>query len=112
MKYFFFVQTFHSENINKASFDENKDINSRECFASVEAEKVKCFRHLLEDQDFWFCQWIAKSENQIHEKLKAGLSDKLLLAMPQEMKIYASAIELGKKVYSGNLSTSTSKSFS
>ena len=69
MKHFICTHTFHSEETKKAYFEDNKDITSREWFASVEGEKVKCIQHWLGDQDFWFCHWIAESENQIHEKL-------------------------------------------
>ena len=59
----------------KAYFENNKDITSREWFASAEKEKVKCIQHWLGDQDFWLCHWIAESENKIHEKLYSVASN-------------------------------------
>ena len=86
--------------LKKADFEDNKDITSKEWFASVEGEKVKCIQHWLGDQDFWFCHWIAESENQIHEKLEAIGADKLFLTMTQEMSVYATSDEPDKKLYS------------
>ena len=91
MKHFICTHTFHSEETKKAYFEDNKDITSKEWFASVEGEKVKCIQHWLGDQDFWFCHWIAESENQIHEKLEAIGADKLFLTMAQEMNVYATS---------------------
>jgi hypothetical protein len=105
MKHFICTHTFHSEETKKAYFEDNKDITSREWFASVEGEKVKCIQHWLGDQDFWFCHWIAESENQIHEKLEAIGADKLFLTMAQEMKVYATAEEADKKLYSATGNT-------
>ena len=48
------THTFHSEETKKAYFEDNKDITSKEWFASVEGEKVKCIQHWLGDQDFLF----------------------------------------------------------
>jgi|TARA_A100001015_G_scaffold53699_1_gene58877 hypothetical protein len=100
MKHFICTHTFHSEETKKAYFEDNKDITSKEWFASVEGEKVKCIQHWLGDQDFWFCHWIAESENQIHEKLEAIGADKLFLTMAQEMGVYATSDEPNKKLYS------------
>ena len=80
--------------------EDNKDITSREWFASVEGEKVKCIQQWLGDQDFWFYHWISESENQIHEKLEAIGADKLFLTMPKEMKVYAIAEEPDKTLHS------------
>ena len=55
---------------------------------------------LVRRQDFWFCHWIAESENQIHEKLEVIGADKLFLTVPQEMKVYATVEEPDKKLYS------------
>ena len=107
MKHFICTHTFHSEETKKAYFEDNKDITSKKWFASVEGKKVKCIQHWLGDQDFWFCHWIAESENQIHEKLESIGADKLFLTMAQEMKVYATADEPDKKLYSKNLSTFT-----
>ena len=60
-------------------------------FPSLEGDKVKCIQHWLSYQDFWFCSWIAESDNQIHEKLEAIGARNLFLKMPQEMKVYATA---------------------
>ena len=100
MKHFICTHTFHTEETKKAYFEDNKNITSKEWFASVEGEKVKCIQHWLGDQDFWFCHWIAESENQIHEKLEAIGADKLFLTMAQEMSVYATSDEPDKKLYS------------
>ena len=52
MKHFSCTHSFHSEETKKSYFEDNKDITSREWFASVEVEKVKCIQHWLEDQEF------------------------------------------------------------
>ncbi len=54
MKHFICTHTFHSEETKTAYFEDNKDITSKEWFASVEGEKVKCIQHWLGDQDFGF----------------------------------------------------------
>lgn len=82
------------------AFLNNKDITSKEWLALVDGKKVKCIQHWLGDQDFWFCHWIAESENQIHEKLEAIGADKLFLTMAQEMSVYATSDEPDKKLYS------------
>ena len=105
MRHFICTHTFHSEETKKAYFEDNKDITSKEWFASVEGEKVKCIQHWLGDQDFWFCHWIAESENQIHEKLEAIGADKLFLTLPQEMKVYATVEEPDRKLY--NITSNT-----
>ena len=66
----------------------------------IGSEKIKCIQHWLGDKDFWFCHWIAESENQIHEKLEAIGADKLFLTMAQEMSVYATSDEPDKKLYS------------
>ncbi len=108
MKHFICTHTFHSNETKKAYFENNKDITSREWFASVEGYKVKCIQHWLGDQYFWFCHWIAESENQIHEKLEARGADKLFLTMPQEMKVYATEEKPGKRLSSVTSNTKIS----
>ena len=103
MKHFICTHTFHSEETKKAYFEDNKDITSGEWFASVEGEKVKCIQHWLGNQDFWFCHWIAESEDQIHEKLEAIGADKLVLITPLEIEVYATSED--KKLYSETSNT-------
>ena len=52
-----------------------------------------------------FYQWVADSEDQIHDKLETTGAGKLFLTMKQEIKDFATAEEPNKKLQSKNLST-------
>ena len=52
MKHFICTHLISFRGNKQAYFEDNKDITSREWFASVEGEKVKCIQHWLGDQEF------------------------------------------------------------
>jgi len=108
MKHFICTHKLHSEETKKAYFEDNEDITSKQWFASVEGERVKCLQHWLGNQDFWFCLWLAESENQVYQKFKAKRAGKLFLTMAQEMSVYATSDEPDKKHYSVTSNTKIS----
>ena len=101
MKHFMCTHTFHSDETKKLFFKAHFGKKSRDWFNAInDNDEVKCISTWIGDQDFWFCHWIAESENQIHEKLEAIGADKLFLTMAQEMSVYATSDEPDKKLYS------------
>ena len=59
-------------------------------FARAKSEHAECVQHWIGTADFWFCHWIADSDEAISDLLdKLGSSD-LFTTLPAEMDFFAS----------------------
>ena len=56
---------------------------------------LNVFQHGSE-KNFWFCHWIAESEDLIHKKLEDLKGDKLFYTLAQEMKSFITFTEPDK----------------
>ena len=83
------VNTFISEEIcaQAANAPSRTD---KEFFEAYTTEKAECVRQWGGNNDFFYCRWIAETEEDIHFALEAQGMDKLLITLAHEMKRYAS----------------------
>ena len=89
MKHFMCTHTFHSEETKKQFFVFHKGKKSEDWFKPINNEdSVQCLSTWIGDQDFWFCHWVAESEELIHKKLETLKGDKLFYTLAQEMNSF------------------------
>ena len=95
MKHFMCTHTFHSEETKKLFFKAHVGKKSRDWFNAInDNDEVKCVSTWIGEQDFWFCHWMAESEDLIHKKLESLKGDKLFYTFAQEMKNFITLSKL------------------
>lgn len=64
-KHFIATHTFISDETKKEFFEMAKGMSSTDFFTPSKNEHVKCVQHWMGTGDFFFCHWIAESEDAI-----------------------------------------------
>ena len=88
------THTFHSEETKKQFFSFHKGKKSEDWFKPINNDdSVQCLSTWIGDQDFWFCHWVAESEDLIHKKLETLKGDKLFYTLAQEMNSFITSLK-------------------
>ena len=83
------VHTFVSEEIR----DQTANAPTRtdkEFFEAYHTDKTECIQHWGGNTGFFYCHWIAETEEDIHSALAAQGMDKLIVTLAHEMTRYVS----------------------
>ena len=98
-KHFICTHTFVSEEAKKEHFELCKNMSSKEFLGYSRNETARLVQHWMGTSDFFFCHWVADSEDAILELLASDGSDKLFNTMCSEMHYFISDSEEVKDVY-------------
>ena len=93
MRRYMAIHTFHSEKTKEEMFNwaaENL-ATQKEYMASVTHEKCRCVATWLGNEDFFFCHWLAETDQDIHNALKEDGTDQLVFTACYEVPIYIDA---------------------
>ena len=94
MKHFIATHTCFSEEARRAFIENTKDLTHKEMIEGTRTEKAKMVAHWMGKDEFFFCHWLADSEEAIHEALEAqGLTD-IIVTNANEMVRFVSASDL------------------
>ena len=88
-KHFMAVHTWMSNEI-KAVAVSAPTRTDKEFFAAFHTDKAECIQHWAGNTDFFYCHWIAETEDDIHSALEAQGLDKRIITLAHEMKRYVS----------------------
>ena len=89
-KHFMCTHTFHDGDAKEKYLAMCKGISSTDWFASGEGEKAECIQNWLGEEDFWFCHWVAESDDDILELLEKNGAGQFFNTLPVEMQYYIS----------------------
>ena len=84
------THTFHDGDAKEKYLEMCKGISSTDWFASGEGEKAECIQNWLGEEDFWFCHWVAESDDDILELLEKNGAGQFFNTLPVEMRYYIS----------------------
>ena len=94
MKHFIATHTCFSEEARRAFIENTKTLTHKEMIEGTQTEKAKMVAHWMGKDEFFFCHWLADSEEAIHEALEAqGLAD-IIVTNANEMVRFVSASDL------------------
>ena len=77
----------------------NKGMASKDFFTTSKNEHVKCVQHWMGTGDFFFCHWIAESEDAILDFLIEGGEDQFFHTMCAEMDYYITPNDGNNDIY-------------
>lgn len=83
------VHTWISDEI-KAQAVSAPTRTDKEIFAAFHTDKAECVQNWAGKTDFFYCHWIAETEDDIHSALEAQGLDKRIITLAHEMKRYVS----------------------
>ena len=69
MKHFIATHTCFSEEARRAFIENTKALTHKEMIEGTQTEKAKMVAHWMGKDEFFFCHWLADSEEAIHEAL-------------------------------------------
>ena len=98
-KHFIATHTFISEETKKEFFEESKGMSSKNFFTLLKNENVKCVQHWMGTGDFFFCHWIAESEDAILNHLIEGGEDQFFHTMCAEMDYFITPNDGNNDIY-------------
>ena len=90
MRRYMAIHTFHSDKTKKAMMKwavENK-ATQKEFMAGQVFEKCRTLATWLGNDDFFFCHWLAESEEDIHAVLRENGRDQLVFTACYEISIH------------------------
>ena len=72
------THTWTSNEARDKVIEMNSGMTEEEFFSGLKTEKAETLQHWMGKDDFFFCHWIAESEDQIYQQLEEwGLQDLL-----------------------------------
>ena len=80
MKHFIATHTCFSEEARRAFIENTKALTHKEMIDGTKSEKAKLLAHWMGKDEFFFCHWLAVSEEAIHEVIEDN-SVKIYLAL-------------------------------
>ena len=89
-KHFMCTHTWHSEEARLNLMANFGMMTDRKFFETHRTEKAECIQHWMGDNEFFFCHWIAESEDAIFEALDASGMNDIILTLPYETPRYVS----------------------
>ena len=98
-KHFIATHTFVSEEAKADFFEMCKGMSSEEFMEGSRNENAILIQHWMASSDFFFCHWIADSEDAILDLLAADGSDERFNTMCSEMHYVVSKTEHLDDVY-------------
>ena len=90
MKRFMAIHTFHSDETKAAMAAMTSDdpTTQKEWAESWKFEKCQCVATWIGDDDFFFCHWLAETDEDIHNALRQNGMDQLVLTACYETSIH------------------------
>ena len=90
MKRFLAIHTFHSDETKAAMAAMTSDdpTTQKEWAASWKFEKCQCVATWIGNDDFFFCHWLAETDEDIHNALKENGLDELVFTACYEANIH------------------------
>ena len=98
-KHFIATHTFISDETKKEFFEMAKGMSSKDFFTPSKNEHVKCVQHWMGTGDFFFCHWIAESEDTILDFLIEGGEEQFFHTMCAEMDYYITPNDGNNDIY-------------
>lgn len=98
-KHFIATHTFISDETKKEFLEEAKGMSSKDFFSPSKNENVKCVQHWMGAGDFFFCHWIAESEDLILDFLFEIGFDQFFHTMCAEMDYYITPNDGNNDIY-------------
>ena len=86
MKHFIATHTCFSEEARRAFIENTKSLTHKEMIDGTKSEKARLLAHWMGKDEFFFCHWLAVSEDQ-------GLAD-IIVTNANEMVRFVSASDL------------------
>ena len=69
MKHFLATHTCFSHETRRGFIEHSKSLTDRQMLEGVRTEKAQMLAHWMGKDEFFFCHWLAESEEAIHEAL-------------------------------------------
>ena len=90
MKRFMAIHTFHSDETKAAMAAMTSDDTNtqKEWAASWKFEKCQCVETWIGNDDFFFCHWLAETDEDIHNALRKNGLDELVFTTCYEANIH------------------------
>ena len=89
MKRFMAIHTFHSDETKAAMAGMLRmTTTQKEWAASWKFEKCQCVATWIGDDDFFFCHWLAETDEDIHNALRENGLDELVFTACYEANIH------------------------
>ena len=66
MKYFLATHTCFSHETRRGFIEHSKTLTDRQMLEGVRTEKAQMLAHWMGKDEFFFCHWLAESEEAIH----------------------------------------------
>ena len=90
MKRFMAIHTFHSDETKAAMAAMTSDdpTTQKEWAAYWKFEKCQCVATWIGDDDFFFCHWLAETDEDIHNALRENGLDELVFTACYEANIH------------------------
>ena len=88
-KHFMCTHTWQSDEAKIAGM--SVSITDKDFFSTYKTDKAECLQHWMGNSEFFFCHWVAESEDAIHEALELAGDADLILTVPYETPRYISS---------------------
>ena len=93
MRRYMAIHTYHSEKTKKAMMQwatENSQ-TQKEYMATQTHEKCRCLATWIGSDEFFFCHWLAETDEEIHNVLRENSEDQWIFTACYEVPIYLDA---------------------
>ena len=94
MKHFLATHTCFSHETRRGFIEHSKSLTDRQMLEGVRTEKAKMLAHWVGKDEFFFCHWLAESEEAIHEALDLQGLNEIIVTSANEMTRYISVLDI------------------
>ena len=93
MKHFLATHTCFSHETRRGFIEYSKTLTDRQ-MKGVRTEKAQMLAHWMGKDEFFFCHWLAESEESIHEALDLQGLNEIIVTSANEMTRYISVLDI------------------
>jgi hypothetical protein len=97
-RHYMCTHTWESEEARVTSMNDSENLTDRQFFESFRTPKAECIQHWMGENEFFFCHWIAESEDAIFEALEANGMNNVILTLPYETPRYVSVASISDEL--------------
>ena len=101
MKHFLATHTCFSHETRRGFIEYSKTLTDRQMLEGVRTEKAQMLAHWMGKDEFFFCHWLAESEEAIHETLDLQGLNEIIVTSANEMTRYISVLDIKDQTVGG-----------
>lgn len=97
-KHFICTHTWNNAEARAEALNSMKHMTDKEFFDLLRTDKAETLQHWMGEDDFFFCHWLAESEDAIYESLENSGISSFMITLPSEMPRFVTQYDIKESV--------------